>query len=162
MTATGRELSRLDDDFEEGEYDELGEGSPKADFAKGPASKPSDGQAAPANFAVNGTLPLNMIGSPTGPVPVTDPDLDTDDLYDPPSDGVSSLDDLTDEQISRLSSAELRAVAHDRGYDKVRPAGRAAVAQMFRKAKQADDAASRPQAATLEPNTAAGKPADQG
>lgn len=127
-TATGVERARLegaDEDIPQGK--DRGstveiEGDPQPDFAAGKSSKPQGSQAKPANFAVNGSLPVNHVPSPSGPVPAgatRETNVDSAELYASHEDEhrLSAGEPIPEEVIDRLSATELRAIAADRGYN---------------------------------------------
>jgi hypothetical protein len=87
---------------------------------------PQGAQAEPAIITTNGTVPVNMIGTPSGPVPISAVEGD-------PAKGARLIQERLDNdekellktgyaklsraKVASMSSAELRAVASDRGYD---------------------------------------------
>ncbi len=132
-TATGREkafLSGAQDEArgeEEGSILEVIGGPEFGDFAPVDSMEPFGAQAAPANWATNGSLPVNQVASPSGPVPVSSLGLSPEDSLKklteqrdaqrPGGRITSKYQPLSRNQVERMSGSELRAVAHDRGYE---------------------------------------------
>lgn len=99
------------------------------EFTEGDAwegAKPQGAQAEPSLITTNGTVPVNMIGTPSGPVPISavtgDPaqgaqmiqenlDRDEEEILR------TGYAKLSRAKIESMSAAELRAVASDRGYE---------------------------------------------
>jgi hypothetical protein len=86
-------------------------------------------QVEPAIFTTNGTLPVGMTASPSGPVPVGSV-VDANLAQARSAEGLQSLEDhytsrtsnadyqrVSRSTLSRMSAAEIRAVAQDRAYD---------------------------------------------
>lgn len=114
-------------------------------------------QKEPALFTRNGSVELNMVPSPTGPIPAS---LITDEkarqaALDATVASVrqgprrNSRLRLSREQLERMSPAEVRAVAHDRGYD-IGEGGRRGLVNKFYTAQQDDDSLDEPQEADLQ------------
>lgn len=105
-------------------------------------------QAEEAAYARNGTIPAGFTASPSGPVPISsvarDPEeakrraSETFEAYDKQLIRSKEYEELSDEQIDRASGAELRAVAHDRGYNLGPIGGNRSTRARFRRA-QAED-----------------------
>lgn len=109
-------------------------------------AKPQGAQEQPAILATNGTIPVNMIGSPSGPVPISAVTGD-------PAQGAKMIQEHLDQdekevlktgyaklsraKVESMSAAELRAVASDRGYD-LGQAGNRQSRIRFRRAQDAD------------------------
>ncbi len=98
-------------------------------FDKGDAiegAEPQGAQTLPSIITVNGTVPVNMIGTPSGPVPVSAVESD-------PAKGAQLIQERLDadekeilrtgyaklsrSKVESMGGADLRAVASDRGYD---------------------------------------------
>lgn len=125
------------------------EGDPQPD-ADG-ATEPAGLQAEPAEWVGNGSLPPNMLPSPSGPVPASaihhtkeaadaavekayaTADKEFDERF-------AARSEIPADTIARMSAAELRAVATDRGYkDVTSTMGRKSARSAFLKS-QNDDA----------------------
>lgn len=154
-TAIGNERRRLRQEEDDEGFDGPGGseqpiagGEPKADFPAFEASAPVGAQAQPANLTTNGSVPVNHVASPTGPIPVSAVTAD-------PHRGAQLVQDNLDEteravlrtgakklsrsQIESMSAGDLRAVAADRGYDIGEYAGTRSTRQRFIRAQQEDD-----------------------
>lgn len=98
-------------------------------FDKGDAIEglePQGAQTQPAILATNGTVPVNMVGSPSGPIPVSA-------VVGDPAQGAKLVQERLDQdekevlktgyaklsraKVESMNANELRAVASDRGYD---------------------------------------------
>lgn len=127
-TVTGYERSRvlgnekIPEGKERGSQQEI-EGDIKSDYYPGPSAKakPQGAQAQPANLAVNGTVPVNMVPSPFGPIPrdaARSTAVPESELLN--ANGHSRQLDpgkaVPEELLNSLDAATLRAVAADRGY----------------------------------------------
>lgn len=129
----------------------------KADYPEHEGAKPIGNQAVPAAFTTNGSLPLNMVPSPSGPVPastvagdqaaaaqaVRRANKERDDLI-----LRSGAKKLSREQIEGMNAADLRAVAHDRGYDLGDYAGSRVTRRRFIEAQGKDSITEGGEAAT--------------
>lgn len=109
-------------------------------------AKAQGAQTQPAILATNGTVPVNHIGSPSGPVPVSTVSGD-------PAQGAKMIQENFDKdekellrtgyaklsraKIESMTGAELRAVASDRGYD-LGQAGNRQSRTRFRNAQDKD------------------------
>ena len=100
----------------------------KPDYLK--SQKPTGLQAEPARFTTNGSLEPNMLPSNSGPVPASASHFTPEAAEDAVVAQEEALEndlrarfeqrqEIDEETISRMSAAELRAVATDRGYDDV-------------------------------------------
>jgi hypothetical protein len=98
-------------------------GVPKGDWQ---SPKAVGAQKEPAKWATNGSVPVNSIPSPSGPVPVGAVAMTAEEgekvveAYEEGARGAfasAATTRLSEEQVARMSGAELRAVAHQRGYD---------------------------------------------
>lgn len=130
-TATGQEKVRLQGRAERPEGRERGstvkiEGDIKPDFYQGPSSKskPQGAQAKPANMAVNGTVEVNTVPSPSGPVPadVAGAGAVSAQLVNQAVEAESTTRLDPDKRVSEkvlasLDATTLRAVGADRGYN---------------------------------------------
>jgi len=134
---------------ERGSQLEIAGGEPQPDFAGPTPRKPTGLQAEEALFTTNGTVPGGMVGSPTGPVPVAavaaSPEQ-AEELLEQREKALkregrrSALEvELTDEEIDRMSGAELRSVALARGYRDFPEAGTRASREAFRTAQEEDE-----------------------
>lgn len=142
-TATGQAIAQKSGEEDERISSLENRGSPqevaggdsiKADFAGGETSEPTGLQAEPAQFAVNGTLNPAMVASPTGLVPVGAVAASPEDAVRRVEENLraqedaartrSALEPIDERLIDRLSAPELRAIAHDRGYDVGQSGGR--------------------------------------
>jgi hypothetical protein len=97
----------------------------KPDFLEGQA--PQGLQAEPARFVTNGSLEPNMVASNSGPVPASAANFTPEAGEAAVEAQIKAEDDalrarfeqrqeIDEETISRMSAAEIRAVASDRGY----------------------------------------------
>lgn len=120
---------------------------PAADYV-GEGQAPVGEQAEPAVFAPNGALDSRMVPSNSGLVPLasvaTSPEH-ANQLREEQKQRVAeqyasthSRQRLTNEKINSMSAQELRAVAHDRGYDISGAAGKRGTRQMFMQAQNDD------------------------
>lgn len=154
-TATATGLATHDrqgtDPREEEENENL---SPDAEKIKPDAiatkgNKPIGAQKEPAKFTVNGSVPEGMVASTSGYVPVsavarTQDEADTkleeqaQNLSDSFRSTTSSRQRISDEQIQKMSGAELRAVASDRGYDFSDAMGSRGTRAAFARAQEED------------------------
>lgn len=153
-TATGTEAS-----VRSGEQDERidaleSRGGPepeediKPDAIAAKAPKNVGLQKESAEFVVNGSIPPNSVASNSGLVPVgaivgsaEDAEARVEEQKDRVANerkATSRRRRLTDADIEKHSGAELRAVAHDRGYEISDSAGTRAIRRMFA-TQQADD-----------------------
>jgi hypothetical protein len=98
----------------------------KADYPDFTPGAPVGAQAQPANYTTNGTLPVGMVGSPTGPVPASSVTADPAEARKRIQENLDSqkkhvlrsgFEQLSRDKIESMSPADLRAVASDRGYD---------------------------------------------
>jgi hypothetical protein len=116
--------------------------------AVGPGSPPIGDQKKAAFFTPNGSIPGNSIPSPSGPVPasVIHDEATRNAALETARAGATSARlsgrngrfRISDEAARRMSPAELRAVAHDRGYGGVE-GGRAGVLRKFLDEQGKDD-----------------------
>src|SRR3982751_2124660 len=155
-TASGKEAARRQglEDVPQGEdrgsINEPGEvPGEKGDYVGDP-HPPVGPQTEAAFFAPNGAIPNNMVASPSGLVPVsavTNTVEEAEKLMDKRKEdlsrqykGLTKGKRLTDEQISSMNGAELRAVATDRGYDLSPNAGTRGTRAGFAAAQKDDEA----------------------
>lgn len=99
----------------------------KADYAEFTPGAPVGAQAQPMNFTTNGGLGATLVGSPSGPQPVSAFTSDPAEAQKRLEETLKSHDDffltrggfkkLSRAQVEQMSPADLRAVASDRGYD---------------------------------------------
>lgn len=152
-TATGQEFLQRKGKLEHhtegsGGSDLEVEGDPQPD-ADG-ATAPTGLQAEPAEWVGNGSLPPNMLPSPSGPVPAAALHGTKEAADKAVEAAYKTADNEFDERfahrtevdadtVARMSNAELRAVATDRGYKDVHNVmGRKSSRTAFLKA-QAED-----------------------
>jgi hypothetical protein len=125
---------------------------PPADYIAAKGNKPMGAQKEPATFVGNGTVDLNSVASPSGPQPVSTvastpeeakkivdkrkADFKTESRREAPK-------ALDDDLIYKMSAAELRAVAHDRGYKISDSAGRRGTRAAFIQAQKDDKSLSK-------------------
>lgn len=122
-----------------------------ADDKLGDNPKPQGLQAEPAVWTKNGTVEPGTLPSPSGPMPVAASTTTKEDadkkLEDHRALVASQFKDsntkLTDEQIGRMSRAEVQAVAHDRGYE-MPDAGTRVSRSAFKRAQAKDEFAVEP------------------
>lgn len=155
-TAVGNERRRKLSEADGDEFDgpggselEIAGGEPQSDHAPFEAPAPVGAQAQPSNFTTNGSLPVNMVASPSGLVPVSAVTSDpaqgaqlVQDNLDITSRAVlkSGAQKLSRAKIESMTAGDLRAVAHDRGYDLGSDnAGSRTTRRAFIAAQQADD-----------------------
>lgn len=159
-TATGQEAARRSGEEDESlpEGEERGstvaiEGEFKGDYL-GKPNKAQGAQKEEAEFVSNGTIPLNHVPSNSGLVPVSALANSPEDAERRLEEQRKSLDgsrkalfsqraELTEEQISRMGGAELRAVATDRGYDIPDNIGARGTRAAFARAQADDDSIQR-------------------
>lgn len=97
----------------------------------------SDAQTKPALFTSNGSLPYGHVPSPGGPVPVavhTNPGAQqagVDAMVEGAIRGPRMRRRVTQDHLDVMSKAEIRAVAHDRGYDVGTASGRGVLKSKF-------------------------------
>lgn len=106
-----------------------------------PGAGPIGQQAEAAFFTRNGSIPANTIPSPSGPVPasvIADKETRERAIKAAREGARTSRRRVSDELAARMSPAELRAVAHDRGYEGVE-GGRSAVLRKFLDAQKKDE-----------------------
>ncbi len=112
--------------------------------------KPVGMQAEPAIFVANGSIPPNSVASNSGLVPVsavTGSIEDAEALLETRAADrkaeakarSSSRTKLGEDQVNKMSGAELRAVAHDRGYTITDTAGSRGTRAAFRRLQDEDD-----------------------
>lgn len=124
--------------------------------SEGP-QEPQEGQAQPAQFTSNGQLPHRHVPTPSGAVPVgavatsvEDADKRVDDVTKKHEERLARLNApartaLTDEQIAKTPSAELRAIGEARGYEISPDHGPRATRTAFAKAQSEDEDAEEPE-----------------
>lgn len=176
-TAVGNERKRLlaEEDGEEfdgpgGSEMEIAGGEPQPDAAPFTAPEPAGAQAQPSAFTTNGSLPVNMVASPSGLVPVSAVTADpaqgaqlVQDNLDITSKSVlrSGSEKLSRAKIESMTSGDLRAVAHDRGYDLGSDnTGSRTTRRAFIKAQQDDDDAAEDEGAASDETSHAADPAE--
>jgi hypothetical protein len=113
-----------------------------------PGAKPFGDQAKAAFFTRNGSIPGNSVPSPSGPVPssVIGDEKTREKAVEAARQGAiethqgtrNSRYRISDEAARRMSPAELRAVAYDRGYEGV-DGGRQSVLRHFLDAQKEDE-----------------------
>lgn len=111
------------------------------DFADQTPVKPIGAQAETAIYTTNGTLPVNMVPSPSGLVPASAVTADpaearrrTQEALDAHADSVhrtGGYERLSRNQIESMSAGDLRSVAQQRGYDLGDYAGSRATRRRF-------------------------------
>lgn len=107
--------------------------------------EPKGAQTQPALFTPSGSIPHASVPSPTGLVPATvaGPDAEAalaaqrEGLIDS-SRGKTGRYRISDEYAANMTPAELRAVAHDRGYE-IREGGRRALLHNFLAEQENDE-----------------------
>jgi hypothetical protein len=125
-----------------------GDSLPK-DFPDHTPGAPVGAQAQPANYTTNGSLPLNMVATPSGLVPASAVSADPAIAAQRVQESMDSLkahthrtggyDRLSRAQIETMSAGDLRAVAAQRGYDIGEYAGSRATRKRFIAAQHEDD-----------------------
>lgn len=130
-TATGLEKHNESGEYEEpderGSTTPIAGGEPNPDYGKTKSGKPSGAQAIPAAFSTNGSQPLTRIATPTGPQPVSavarTPEEAEHLLRQAREREEASVmarargrTEISEAKLGVMSAAEIRAVAHDRGY----------------------------------------------
>lgn len=156
-TAVGHERRRLqaiedgEDEFDGpgGSEIPIAGGEPQPDAPAFSAAEPIGAQAQPSNFTTNGSLPVNHVASPTGLVPVSTVAQDAtqgaklvQENLDQHERSVlrSGATKLSRAKIESMTAGDLRAVAHDRGYDLgPESTGTRSARRKFIAAQQADD-----------------------
>lgn len=121
----------------------------KSDFAQHEVQEPTGAQAEPAIYTTNGTLPVNMVPSPSGLVPAGAVAGDprealrrTQEALDAHADSVHRTGGyarLSRTQIETMGAGDLRSVASQRGYDLGEYAGSRATRRRFIAAQNDDD-----------------------
>lgn len=124
-------------------------GEPQGDYAAVTPKEPTGAQAQPAIVSTNGTIPVNHVASPTGPIPVSAVETDPEAAAKRAEAHLTTADKQTIragyEKLSRnkvesMSPGDLRAVASDRGYDIGDYAGSRATRKRFLDAQNKDSA----------------------
>jgi hypothetical protein len=125
-----------------------------ADYNGQNVQEPVGAMAEDARFLGNGTVPVGVLPSNSGFVPasaVVAGQEDAERLLESHQKSVENQQrtlyadrkELTDDEIGRMGGAELRAVAHDRGYQISDALGTRGVRTAFRNAQSKDDHISR-------------------
>lgn len=145
----GEEQERLDNLESRGSTQPIAGGDEiKADYPPHEGAKPIGAQAQPAAFTTNGSLPVNMVASPSGLVPAAAVTGDPEHAAQLVRDANEARDDhilrsgakkLSRNQIEGMSALELRAVAHQRGYDIGEYAGSRTTRRRFIEAQGKDE-----------------------
>lgn len=154
-TATGQELRRRAGQEEIPSGEDRGSTSTdtsdiKPDFLHQGEFTPTGQQAEPAAFAPNGSLQANMVPSNSGLVPISAVTGSPEEAQKRLESHKKQVDafhrhrfaqrnKLTDSQIAQMGSAELRAVAHDRGYEFSDLMGARGTRSAFKKAQDEDE-----------------------
>jgi hypothetical protein len=152
-TATGQEARRRAGDEEVPKGKERGSTVksstpvPKADYL-GEGQAPIGRQKEEAIFVANGQIDPSFVASPSGPIPVsavTSTPEEAEKRIEQQKKSIAESNKpftrgrrLSDEEISRMNGAELRAVAHDRGYDVSPNAGTRGTRAAFADAQKKD------------------------
>lgn len=127
---------------------EIEGGEPEPDMAGlGGAPAPRGAQAEPAQFTHNGSLPHGMVPSPTGPVPVgavaADPEtgraLIEQQRATVARGAIARHVRLTEAQLAAMPARDIRALAHDRGYEDFPYAGARASRAHFLRRQDEDE-----------------------
>lgn len=122
------------------------EGEPESDYPDMDYAKPQGAQAKPANMAVNGTVPVNMVPTPSGPVPIGATRSQAIPAKELVQSGIrrgaysGKLEQgtkLSEDDVRKLDGPTLRAIAADRGYN-VGMGGTNAIRQQFLEAQEKD------------------------
>lgn len=154
-TATGQAKKQRSGEQEEAKEEDTREipesvSAIKPDYLASEANEPVGLQAEEASFLPNGSVEHGMVASNSGFVPAASIAKDAEhfdklvekqkaDLKEGLRSVRSGRTALTDEQIDKMSGAELRAVAHDRGYDISDTMGTRGSRAAFSKAQGDDD-----------------------
>lgn len=154
-SAIGNERKRLQQEEDDEKFDGPGGselpiagGDPEPESPQHEAPAPRGAQAQPSNLTTNGSLPVNMVASPSGLVPVSAVTSDPHEAarlvkanLDMTEKAVlkSGADKLSRSKIESMTAGDLRAVAHDRGYDIGEGGGTRTVRRKFIALQQADD-----------------------
>lgn len=126
---------------------EIEGGEPEPDHPPHPGPAARGLQTAPANFVTNGTVPATFVGSPSGPVPVSSVARDAAHARQLLKEARESNDrvvlgagyeKVSRDKIEKMSGAELRAVAYDRGYDLGQQSGSRSTRRRFIEAQNKD------------------------
>lgn len=135
-----------------GSKQEIEGGEPEPDFPQHPGPKARGLGLEAANFTTNGTVPGTFVGSPSGPIPVSAVATSVEDaqkrlqqVRKEEQDALlnsNSRQKLSRAKVESMSAADLRAVAHDRGYDIGEHAGSRATRRRFLAAQDQDDSLS--------------------
>lgn len=151
--ATGVEKIELSEEREEsedrGSTVPIAGGEPVADFAEVEYDKPKGLQAEPAAFATNGSTDLTRVATPSGPQPVSafaaTPEEAQKLLERHRQNELESVQsrargrtELSEAKLQSMSAAEIRAVAHDRGYELPDHTSHGLATRLFAE-RQADD-----------------------
>lgn len=151
-TATGRALDEAERDdvpqgAERGSQVEIEGGDPEPDALEGAA--PQGAQTEPARFTSNGSLPINMVPSPSGSVPVGAVATSVEDGRKRVEEAQKSHDQtymretrnqrLSEATVGRIGRAELQAIGHTRGYEMDINAGTRKTRNDFLKFQDEDD-----------------------
>lgn len=142
----GNETERIENLESRGSTVEIAGGDPEPD-AVNPGQPPKGAQAQPSAFVSNGSIPVNMVPSGSGLVPVSsvtsDPEHATElvQRHQEEEDQFvlrTGAKKLSRNQIEGMTGADLRAVAQDRGYD-LPEGGTRTTRRNFIKAQNADE-----------------------
>jgi hypothetical protein len=123
-TATGQAIQQHDGSEKERlkdlEKPPTPKDAPKAgDFAPHTAQKPIGLQKEEAAYAVNGTIPADMVSSPSGWVPAGAV-ADREEALERTLESTGRLPDdreLTEDELKKLDGATIRSIAAQRGYE---------------------------------------------
>lgn len=119
------------------------------DYFEG-GKKPEGAQAEPARFTPTGSIRAGMVASPTGPVPASARARSSEEgekllerQKERERESVLGREEgrgaVTEDQLNRMSASEIRAVAHDRGYDLGARGGRHRTRRAFLRAQEEDE-----------------------
>lgn len=120
----------------------------KPDAAGG--NKPTGLQKEPAHWVLNGSVDPRTVGSPSGPVAVaavaTSPEQ-ADELIAARNEslaasrkkGAFTYEEITEEQLTKMSAAEIRSIGSNRGYEVSDVAGRRVAMRQFLDAQNDDE-----------------------
>lgn len=159
LTASGHAAAQLDEENSDekriSELESRGSTTPiaegdslVADYAGNDSQKPVGLMAEKASFVKNGSLPAGQLPTPTGLMPASALATSPEDANKRLEEHVKTLNGrsrtleyqkLSRAQIDAMSGAELRAVAHDRGYDLGDQAGNRATRKRFIEAQNRDE-----------------------
>lgn len=143
----GEETERIEGLKSRGSEVPIEGGDPQPDAVQ-PGQPPRGNQAQPSAFVSNGSLPVNMVPSGSGLVPVSSVTSDPETAKELVDTAARARDEhilrsgfrkLSRAKVESMTAGELRAVASDRGYDIGEYGGNRITRQRFLEAQKKDE-----------------------